>query len=817
MADELIEIILQAVDNASSVFESVGSSAEQTGTALQTAFEEATAEVERLEQELADIEMGNIEGDFDAVAQELASAEAEAEQLAQAMDTVEQETNESTDAMSELGIVNSSMLLQLADQVGNIGSSAEGMAQEMNTAAISVGQLATQTGIAEPEMVSLINTISNATFPNDEAMLYVKSLDQIGVSSENLGQSATDLDKINDAFGLGANTVNSLGQELSVLGVDMNNVSSSFNALAYANANTVGGMQNYYNFLRKFDAQFNQLGLDVDQASVIIAAATHKFGGGKAAFSGLSDALKECDGDTRKLEEALGMQAGTLDHASEVTGQYEGQLQQLADEEAEHKTILDQIGAAWEDVSLSLSSVASPLLSVVGLLGQIGQFGLQVGGIKTLVETMKQLNIVQGISNALEGEGAIARVASAIGITTEAAAADTAAVSFGGLAIAEGAALWPILAIAAAIAALIVVVYEVGKAFGWWSDASSMIDAIWSGIQRLWDAFINHPDVQAIIQAITDAWNWLVPAVSGVVSAIAEFFGITESGNFDVVRTLIDAIGFAWQSITMPIRIVIGLVQWAINIFNQFATGQMTLQGLLTTIWTTITSILSNIFNTIISRVVAFGARMLTAAVNAGRKFVTGIVNQIRTVPSRVYSLLMAVVGRISSAIQGWINTAKSKVSSLISSITGPFSGVAGKISGALSGVVSAITAPFKAAWDTVRPIVEKIQGAMDLIGNAFGGDDFVEAGSLAGVDLSRDSNVSVVNEGQSLTGEIILVHELENVPDGVSAGDVARLIDETTSSEEFAKNLARNMNFQKYDLKVKQSINSRSNRARGV
>ena len=85
----------------------------------------------------------------------------------------------------------------------DVMNAAWGMAQEMNEAAISVGQLATQTGIAEPEMVNLINTISNATFPNDEAMMYVKSLDQIGVASSNLGQSATDLDRINDAFGLG--------------------------------------------------------------------------------------------------------------------------------------------------------------------------------------------------------------------------------------------------------------------------------------------------------------------------------------------------------------------------------------------------------------------------------------------------------------------------------------------------------------------------------------------------------------------------------------------------------------------------------------
>ena len=80
---ELMEIIISAIDQASSVFDSISQSATESGTNLQTAFEEATMEVERLEQELADIEMGNIEGDFEAVSAQLQQAQAEADALEQ--------------------------------------------------------------------------------------------------------------------------------------------------------------------------------------------------------------------------------------------------------------------------------------------------------------------------------------------------------------------------------------------------------------------------------------------------------------------------------------------------------------------------------------------------------------------------------------------------------------------------------------------------------------------------------------------------------------------------------------------------------------
>ena len=255
---ELVEIILQAVDNASSIFESVNSTASELGSNLTASAEEASSGFDEVDQSASQA-TGTIQDIIDYCQNMDGSGFNDA---ASGADSLEQEVNEADQAVqdlgSDLGIVNSSMLLQLADQVGAIGQKAEGMAQDMNTASISVGQLATQTGVAEPQMVSLINTISNATFPNDEAMMYVKSLDQMGVASENLGQSATHLDMINDAFGLGAQTVNSLGQELGVLGVDMNNVSSAFNALAYANANTVGGMDNYFSFLQRYDAQFTE-------------------------------------------------------------------------------------------------------------------------------------------------------------------------------------------------------------------------------------------------------------------------------------------------------------------------------------------------------------------------------------------------------------------------------------------------------------------------------------------------------------------------------------------------------------------------------
>ena len=116
----------------------------------------------------------------------------------------------------------------------------------------------------------------------------------------------------------------------------------------------------------------------------------------------------------------------------------------------------------------------------------------------------------------------------------------------------------PFIAIGAAIVA---VIYEIGKAFGWWTDVSSMMDAIWAGIQRLWSAFINHPDVQGFIQGVSDAWKAMQPFLNTTISLILRFFNVSGKKDFDIVRTLINAISAAWRSMTAPIRLVISVIQ----------------------------------------------------------------------------------------------------------------------------------------------------------------------------------------------------------------------------------------------------------------
>lgn len=617
-----------------------------------------SSEIEELEQEIEEIKQ-EIEEDqeygFDTTAAELqltlleeelkelkAEAESEAEVVLNtesAQGGVDGLTN-SLDGLSQLAV---------GEKLQEWGTAGESFAQDLNNANITVGQLATQTGMAEEQMRGLIANISNATFPQEEAMMYVKSLDQIGVSANNLGASATGLDKINDAFGLGAPKVNRLGQELSVLGVDMNNVSSAFNALAYANANTVGGMDNYFSFLQRYDAQFKELGLDVDQASIVIAGATQKFGGGRAALSGLSTALKECGGDTRALEDALGLQAGSLEHASELTGKYSGQLEKMADEEAEHKTILEQISAFVEDVTLKHGELFSMLGSVGGGFGQLIGFG----------------NSLNGTLNLLGSSGGLPGVAQSLGLMGGEAAGAGGLLSGLGSTIA-GVATGPIGLIILAIIGIVIALEQFGEAMGWWDSFGGMFEAIADGARRMWDAFTHNEHVIEIVDKLKAAFEGLKEWLNGLMTDIAKAFGWVDEGgeSFDFVASAIATLGAVGDAVLpalsaaisfmMPYWQALGqVIAWVI--LNLIVPYLQSLWVFWSTVFSAIRTVASAVWNGIVG-IITTAINVIRGIINGARAIWTGLTNAWNTLRSIGQSVFSALSGAVNSAGNAWNN-----------------------------------------------------------------------------------------------------------------------------------------------------------------
>ena len=105
----------------------------------------------------------------------------------------------------------------------------------------------------------------------------------------------------------------------------------------------------------------------------------------------------------------------------------------------------------------------------------------------------------------------------------------------------------PVVWIAVALIAIAVAAYEVGKSFGWWSNVSEMLQAVSAGVQRLWQAFINNPNVRGFISDVIGFLKdlggtvlWVIGIATGLWTTVTPAEG---DGSVDVIRQIIDVFG----------------------------------------------------------------------------------------------------------------------------------------------------------------------------------------------------------------------------------------------------------------------------------
>ena len=873
MADTM-EIIISAIDQASGIFGDIISSAQEMASGITDSVGSASSDFDTISNNVSEFQsaVDNVDStELESLAEILGMDTAEVERLLQAgadmgsisagfneaaaaADELEKEIQEDTDAMIEFGSAGDVMAAQtLMDVANGMKDSMLGAADSagsFNDSLMRAGLEAQGAGVSVDEMRSIVSNLSDETG---------RAGGQIRESFiKATARGITDMQSF-ETMMKGA------GAQATLFSTDIETMGNKFSSMAQRNTLMERALSETGITMQELGTAMGMTGATADE---------------------VKEKWKELDVNQRAA--ALG-QAASMNEGKNANEEYKNSWAGLQEQvDIARGRLMRMVGSVLLPVLIPAMHLASTVLTDVGntidwlmksplgglisILGAAGgAFIIAVAGATALrsmfaflrLETM--LDAAATIFNTgtkiLNGEASggasIANMLLGESFMASAAAAWSAAAGF-------LAAAWPLLAIVAAIALVVVAVYELGKAFGWWTDFSSMIDAIRAGVMRLWDAFINHPDVQAVIKFLTDAWNGLVSAVTGAWNAVMEFFGISTGGDFDIVRSLIEGIGQAWDFIRQPIVAFIDILQTVFDTVYSILTGHMDLQtGIMNiwnslvnnvpvilnalftvymTIWGSIFNAVMGVVSNIVSGVVSWFsqlpgrigqwlnntkvrilAQMIAWVVLArvrARLFVTSIVNGIRNLPGRVYTIVHSVVSRIVSAIQAWINSARSKVHQVVSAMTGPFSGVGSKISNALSGVVNAITAPFRNAWNTVKPYVDKINNAINTIGNIlpFGGEP-AYGGETAADVTGRSFNINtgeytVTDEDKPIIIEetINLILDLKNIPSGI---DIDSLIS-AIKDKKVLDALTSNRDFQDMDAKVKQRIQLKNVRARG-
>ena len=464
--EEELDIILNAVDNATDTFESVSEAAEQMGSSMQESAEAGTEGFEEVE-ESAEGAKDPIEGISDVL-----NALVGVEVFSQLADAL-------WDVADKAGTFEDSLMRARLE--------AEGAGIDVNEMTDAVSELSRTTGRAGSEIrESFIKATARGITDMDS---FKSMMEGAGAQATLFG---TDIQSMADKFSNMAMRSTLMERSLASTGITMEELADAM-GMAGATADEV-------------KSKWQEL--DTNQRAAILGQAA-SMNEGKTA-------------NEEYKKSWAGLQA-QLDIAR-------GRIERLA-------------GEVLLPVLIPALEVAARVLQWLGDVVE-GLINGPLGGLISIIGA-----VAAGFALAVP---AFIAVKGAMTLLTATA-------------IPAATALWamvaPLIPFIALGAALAYVIYEIGKAFGWWTDVSSMLDAVWAGVQRLWSAFINHPDVQGFIKGISDAWKAMQPFLNTVIDLVLKFFKVDNKSSFDLVRTLINAIGTAWKATTAPIRLVISLIQ----------------------------------------------------------------------------------------------------------------------------------------------------------------------------------------------------------------------------------------------------------------
>lgn len=523
----LTEIIISAVDQASGVFDQIGNSADSSFNQVSTAADQASVSMDEAgaAADTSGVALESI--DSTTLDQASSSATEAANSLDEAANSAEsagtatesinsQAINEAASSASSLGASFdevSTKADEAANSASNVGTSTnqaattgttgmlgatvaiagmtvglEGAAEWSNTTNASFEKMS-NAKLPEAELRAMVAAMTNVNFPTEDALLYIRTLRQTGVTAtDSLNSGAIAFNQIQVATGVSNEEVVKFSNSMVAMGMDMNNVPSSFNAIAYANANMVGGFSTYANWMQKYDSTFKEMGLNIDQTAVLISAATQKFGGGRAAYTGLNEAIKASNGDLSILEQQLGMQPGALANASEATAAYSGKLETNTKITNEHTTILQQAKAYLSDLATQYGDVIGVVGSVGGIIGSATGVIMAASTAYTAHATSIMANATATSTNtAAENSGIMAKVRSTA--STIASTVATGAQTVATYAVTGATWLWNAALNANPIGIIIIAIMLLVAALAYLytnnETVRNAINWLWAGLQQL--------------------------------------------------------------------------------------------------------------------------------------------------------------------------------------------------------------------------------------------------------------------------------------------------------------------------------------------
>ena len=368
---------------------------------------------------------------------------------------------------------------------------------------------------------------------------------------------------------------------------------------------------------------------------------------------------------------------------------------------------VDALKTVFETVSSALASIDPATAHQIGeAIVRIATAILMFNGAKAVISTITGLvssfltlkgNVVTtltairtalpGLMTSLSGIGTSLSGLASSAMAGISAFGSAVVSGFGAVVAAIG--VGPLIAIAAAIAAIIAVICN-------WDAVSTFftetVPAWWTG--TAW------PAITALFESVAQWFSELPGKISEFLSSVITALGEWVSGLLEWasagIAPVIEAIcsffsqlpGRIWNFLVQTWN---RLVTWGANMLAN-ATSIAT--NVLTSICNFFAQLPGNIWNFLVqacSRLIAWGANMLANATSIATNVLTSICNFFAQLPGRLAALLSQALQRLIAWGSQMLSSARSAASNTINGICSFFSQLPGRIATFLSNVISRV------------------------------------------------------------------------------------------------------------------------------
>lgn len=566
--------------------------------ALNEKFQEATAEVERLKEELEFAEEFGFLNDVEELQTQLAEAEAEAENLASALSDMD--FSSSSQGASEVAD-NIKQASDNMDEFGNKTDDANSKMQETVESSSSLGEALVGVG-SVVGLDAMVSTGDNIQTSWNRLSL---TFEGTGVSMDTLKQKTSEL---REETGRSGGEIRDYFNQMGIAGVtNTETLTSSFKALAGASYQTGKPIQTLQNGLQTMtltgtasSKMLKNLGLSTEDLANAMGVTSDQ---ATDTFKSLSQeerlqVLTTAMGDGTKANEMYKESyAGLKAQAESSLGGLVGAIGQsilpvVIPALQTAKNVIEGLTNTWK-------SLPSPVTSVIGAIGggvmgitalvsafsllskalgfvwtALGKvFGLygKFMGLLTKVRTIvNAVRSAESLSAGIKGVLATALGVESVAEEGNAVAKGSAVAPTSALAIAENSLLLPILLVIGAIVGLVAILWYlynnnemVRNGINWLIEsfkqfvanliqtaqniASFVANSISKFLQWVSGGRQSATDlVNAIYNAIVGLPSRISSAMNGVTSAITKPF----EDAWNIVKPYIDQIGGAWDSIS---------------------------------------------------------------------------------------------------------------------------------------------------------------------------------------------------------------------------------------------------------------------------